>query len=184
MGVLLYICCMFSKHLFLRTHLEGSFRFFLLCGEILLKVHRVFPYFWYQHYVYLQQYLTSQRMNIRSSPPEVFLGKGILRICSIFTGEHPCLSVISIKLLRNFIEITLQHGSYLVKSLQIFRTSFSKNTSGGLLLILNINFKDQVKMCTLNRKLHLRNKKYEWEHEYQLVVRCDLHKSNLYLIRR
>ena len=73
---------------------------------------------------------------------------------------------------------------YLVNSLQIFRTSFSKNTSGGLLLILNINFKDQVKMCTLNRKLHLRNKKYEWEHEYHLVVRCDLHRSNLYLIRR
>ena len=98
-------------------------------------------------------------MNIRSSPPEVFLGKGILKICSIFTGEHPSQSVISIKLLRNFIEITLQHGSYLVNSLQIFRTSFSKNTSGGLFPILDIIFKDQVKMCTLNRKLHLRNKK-------------------------
>ena len=26
----------------------------------------------------------------RSSPPEVFLGKGVLKICSKFTGEHPC----------------------------------------------------------------------------------------------
>ena len=26
---------------------------------------------------------------LRSSTPEVFLGKGVLRICSKFTGEHP-----------------------------------------------------------------------------------------------
>ena len=36
---------------------------------------------------------------IRSSHPEVFLGKGALKICSKFTGEHPCRSAISIKLL-------------------------------------------------------------------------------------
>ena len=35
----------------------------------------------------------------RSSHPEVFLRKGVLKICSKFTGEHPCQSVISIKLL-------------------------------------------------------------------------------------
>ena len=35
----------------------------------------------------------------RSSRPEVFLGKGVLKICSKFIGEHPCRSVISIKLL-------------------------------------------------------------------------------------
>ena len=34
----------------------------------------------------------------RSSHPEVFLGKGVLKTCSKFTGEHPCRSVISIKL--------------------------------------------------------------------------------------
>ena len=34
----------------------------------------------------------------RSSPSEVFLRKGVLKICSKFTGEHPCGSVISIKL--------------------------------------------------------------------------------------
>ena len=33
----------------------------------------------------------------RSSSPEVFLGKDVLKICSKFTGEHPCRSVISIK---------------------------------------------------------------------------------------
>ena len=26
----------------------------------------------------------------RSSLPEVFLGEGVLKICSKFTGEHPC----------------------------------------------------------------------------------------------
>ena len=35
----------------------------------------------------------------RSSYPEVFLRKGVLKICSNFTGEHPCRSAISIKLL-------------------------------------------------------------------------------------
>ena len=37
--------------------------------------------------------------NYRSSPLEVSLGKGFLKICSKFTGEQPCWSVISIKLL-------------------------------------------------------------------------------------
>ena len=36
---------------------------------------------------------------IRNSHPEMFLVKGVLKICSKFTGEHPCRNVISIKLL-------------------------------------------------------------------------------------
>ena len=35
---------------------------------------------------------------VRSSCPEVFLRKGVLKICSKFTGVHQCRSVISIKL--------------------------------------------------------------------------------------
>ena len=38
-----------------------------------------------------------------SRRPEVFLGKGVLKICSKFTGEHPCRSAISIKLLKQGI---------------------------------------------------------------------------------
>ena len=64
-----------------------------------------------------------------SSYPEVFFLKGVLKICNKFTGEHPCWNVISIKLLCNFIEITLWHGCSLVNLLHIFRTSFSKNSS-------------------------------------------------------
>ena len=43
----------------------------------------------------------------RSSPPEVFLGKGVLKIFNKFTGEHPCRSVISIKLRCNRMTQTL-----------------------------------------------------------------------------
>ena len=68
----------------------------------------------------------------------VFLGKVVLKICSRFTGEHPCRSVILIKLLCNFIKITLQHGRSPVNLLHVFRTSFSKNTSGRLLLLLDL----------------------------------------------
>ena len=71
--------------------------------------------------------------NVRSSHPEVFLGKGVLKICSKFTGEHPCRSVISINLQSNFIEITLRHGCSFVNLLHIFRIPFTKNTSGWLL---------------------------------------------------
>ena len=81
--------------------------------------------------------ITSQGNNVtncRSSHPEVFLGKGVLRICSKYTGEHPCRSWISIKLLCNFIEISLWHWCSRVNLLHIFRTPFFKNTSHELLL--------------------------------------------------
>ena len=64
----------------------------------------------------------------------MFLGKGVLKTCSKFTGKHPCRSVILIKFQSNFIEITLRHGCSPVNLLYIFRTPFYKNTSGELLL--------------------------------------------------
>ena len=73
-------------------------------------------------------------VTFRSSRPEVFLRKGVLKICKKFTGEHPCRSVISIKLLCNFIEITFWHGCSPVNLLYIFRTPFLKNTFGRLVL--------------------------------------------------
>ena len=60
----------------------------------------------------------------RSSRPEEFLGNSVLKICSEFTGEHPCRSVISIKMQSNFIEIALRHGCSPVNLLHIFRTPF------------------------------------------------------------
>ena len=49
---------------------------------------------------------------------EVFLDKGVQKICSKFTGEHPCRSPVSFATLLkshfgmgcNFVEITLRHG--------------------------------------------------------------------------
>ena len=61
----------------------------------------------------------------RSSPPKKFLGRGALKICSKVTGEHPCWSVISIKLQSSFIEITFRHWCSPVNLLQIFRTSLN-----------------------------------------------------------
>ena len=81
--------------------------------------------------LYIYSILT-EKMRIRSSHPEVFLGKGVLKICSKFT-EHPSRIVISIKLPCNFIEIALRHGCS-VNLLLIFRTPFTKNISGQLLL--------------------------------------------------
>ena len=80
--------------------------------------------------------LQSEKLILRSSPSEVFFRKGVLKLCSKFTGEHPCRNVISLKLLRNVIEITLQHGYSPVILLRIFRTPFLKSTSGRLLLFI------------------------------------------------
>ena len=71
--------------------------------------------------------------NDRSSRPEVFLGKSVVKICSKLTGEHPCQSAILIKLQSNFIEIAFGQGCS-ANLLYIFRTPFPKNTYVGLLL--------------------------------------------------
>ena len=106
----------------------------------LLTIYKAFlwPHIDYSNVIYDQWIFLwrahQEKVNFRSSHPEVFLGKGVLKICSRFTGEHPCRSALSIKLQSNFIEITLRHGCSLVNLLHIFRTPASKNTSGGLLL--------------------------------------------------
>ena len=78
--------------------------------------------------------LNNDLEKIRSSRAEVFLRKGVLKICCRFTRDRPYRSMISIKLQSNFIGTTLRHGSSLVYLLHIFRTTFPKNTSGWLLL--------------------------------------------------
>ena len=56
----------------------------------------------------------------------MFLRKGVLKICTKFTGGP----------LYNFIEIALRHWCSPVNLFHIFRTSFPKNTSEGLLLVI------------------------------------------------
>ena len=75
----------------------------------------------------------------RSIRPEAFLEKGVLKICSKFTGEHPCRSVIAIAtLLKSHFGMGVA-----VNLQQIFRGPFPRNTSGWLLLVFEDN-KDQV----------------------------------------
>ena len=64
--------------------------------------------------------------------------RGVLKICSKFTGEHPCRNVIAIKMQRSFIEITLRNGCSPVNLLHIIKTLFHKNNSGWLLLYSSI----------------------------------------------
>ena len=64
----------------------------------------------------------------------MFLGKGVLKICTKFVGKNPCWSVISMKLQSIFIKTTLRYGFSPVNLLHIFRTPFRKNTSWWMLL--------------------------------------------------
>ena len=88
-----------------------------------------------------------ENMKIRSSHPEVLLKKGVLKTCNKFTAAHPNRNVISIKLLCSFIEILLRHGCSPLNLLHIFRTPFTKNTSGRLL------FENLNKFCETIQKM-------------------------------
>ena len=81
----------------------------------------------------------------------MFIGKAGLKICSKFTGKHPCQSAVSIKLQRNFVEITFRHWCSPVNLLDIFRTPLLKNTSGRLLLYLSVLYSPK-KLTNHNNK--------------------------------
>ena len=86
----------------------------------------------------------------------MFLRKVVLKICSKFTGRHPCWSVISIKLQSNFIEIAFRYGCYPANLLHIFRTPSPRNLSGGLFLSIlhHIDNHIQNRCSKKSRKLH------------------------------
>ena len=109
------------RTIFLKTIMEKRVQFF---GS-----NRLFHYYFPTSFV-LKIHKTIQITSVRSSHPEVFLGEGVLKICTKFTGEHPFRSVISIKFLNYFIEITLEHFDFAA----YFQNTFPKNTSRWLLL--------------------------------------------------
>ena len=86
---------------------------------------------------------------------DVFLRKGVLKIYSKFTGEHPCRSAISIKLQSKFIEIALWHGCSHVNLLYIFRTPYSKNTSGRMFLQLDFQNFEKLRCISVNHGQNL-----------------------------
>ena len=65
----------------------------------------------------------------RSRRPEVFLGKGVLKISNKFTGEHPCRTVILPKLFCDYSEITVWHRCSPLNLLDIFRTPFLRRAA-------------------------------------------------------
>ena len=75
---------------------------------------------------------------LKKQPSRGVLSKSVLKIYSKFIGEHPCRSVISIKLLWNFIEIALWHGCSPVNMLHIFRTHFPKTPLDGYFFLFTI----------------------------------------------
>ena len=85
--------------------------------------------------------------------------EGVLKICSKFTGELPCQSVISIKLQSSFFEITLRHECSPVNLLHIFRTPFPKSTSGGMLLDLEQKYSGAVGQICFSEVLFVKHKK-------------------------
>ena len=98
-------------------------------------ISRTFPTFFFVFACRQLIMYGTQEWKFRTSLPEVFLGKDFLKICSKFTGEHPCRSAISIKL-----QITLPHGCTPVNLLHISRTPFLKNTSERLILLICLLF--------------------------------------------
>ena len=63
----------------------------------------------------------------RSSHPEVFLEKGVLKICIKFTGEHPCRSAISIKLQQSGWLLLTYENSQPGKLIKVCARYFSSN---------------------------------------------------------
>ena len=76
-----------------------------------------------QFFFYYIENLWMLSVNFRSSRSELFLGKGVLKICSQFTGEHRCRSASS----------HFEVGVTLTVIVNILRTPFPISTSGWLL---------------------------------------------------
>ena len=108
----------------------------------------------------------------RSSSTEVFLGKGVLKICSKFIGEKTMRSMISINMQGNVIETTLQHGCASVNLLYIYSTPLNKKLSRGLFLCVCTSsffwryFQSSNSIWALIRKKTLKSKQ-----PYQVYIR-------------
>ena len=111
---------------------------------------------------YQRKNVVSIKGNIQKQPLGGVLKKSYSEnMQQIYRKQHLCQSVISIKLQRNFIEITLCHGCFPVNLLHIFRIPFLKNTSGWLLLNIffygnNISLSDCNWTRTHNHLVHKR----------------------------
>ena len=81
----------------------------------------------------------------RSNSSKVFLWKGVLEICSKFTGEHPCRIMIW-KSKSNFFEIKLLLGRSPVNLMHVFRTPFHKNILARMLECISFQARSSSKL--------------------------------------
>ena len=82
-------------------------------------------FFIIQHCLTEARFLCMYGLLLESSRLGVFLGKGALKICNKFIGEHQCKSMISIKLKNNFVEITLSAWMFSCKFAAYFQNTFT-----------------------------------------------------------
>ena len=85
--------------------------------------HRVTQYYNNPIYVKVSLSLIGQNCYYRSSPPKLFLRKGVSKICSKFTRERTPMPKC------DFIEIVLRHEFSPVNLLRIFRKRFFISSS-------------------------------------------------------
>ena len=81
---------------------------------------------------------------VRSNPPKVLLGKGILKTSSKFTEKYPYWSAISINLLYTLTRVSSWN------LLHVFRPPFCKNTYERLLLSLRFLTGSYIHLCLHN----------------------------------
>ena len=143
----------------------------------------------YNYIIFVRSFTVTESCAIaskgcKSSPPEVFLGNGVLKICSKFTGEHPCQSVISIK-------ITLRHVCSPVNLLHVFRTTFYKNTSGRLLVrmfsfakwgnsLYSSRYERKINSNGCHNEAHM--VRVVWKKNQNLLVSPFLHRTRVHLV--
>ena len=58
----------------------------------------------------VKKYMSTNQAQIKSSHLELFLRKGVLKICNKFTREYPCRSAISVKLLATLLKSHFSMG--------------------------------------------------------------------------
>ena len=108
-------------------YLFSTFMFFLYCALVshcmIINISRKMKKFLLELMTQLTQSIGGALLGNRSSRPEVFLGKGVLKICNKFTGEQSCRSVISVKLqpsrgvLRKRCDSLLRKGGHYTSSI-------------------------------------------------------------------
>ena len=129
MFVILLIFRIISKHLFIRTPMEGLLN---LNGIGLAVSRRLVDMDWIL--CMRRSEKGSNRPMDRSSPPVGVLIKSCSENMQQFYSRTRMPKCDFNEVVYNFIEITLRHGCSPVNVLHIFRTHFPRNTSGGLLL--------------------------------------------------